>query len=366
MTLLSAGDNLLHTGILRDGIGHARDGEAEDFYFDFIYENVKGQIAAADFSVINQESIILEKRKIGGKVENFISKSTGGSFVTPSEMMDTLLRIGFDGVDMANNHMLDMGAAGLQWSVQYLDSRGDLLRIGGYLDEAHRKNIPVAEVNGIKVAYLGYTYGTNVPEEIAKKEEGFRFLVPYIDDQQMVTELAAANAAAEFTVVYIHWGVEEQFSPTDEQKRVARLLAENGAGAIIGHHSHTLQPIEYIDDGKGGKVLCAYSLGTLISNMAADRNMLAGFLSFRLDKYDDGSVKLEAPVFTPTVFYYDMGYRSSKIYYLKDVTDALCASHGIGNYPKGSSQKNTMTVERLYKYLQDTIDEGFLPKEYRK
>lgn len=364
MTLLSAGDNLLHRGVLRDGQDQA-EGSGADFYFDFIFEGVKEQISGADFAVINQESIILEKRKLSNKVENFFNKTTSGSFVTPSDMMDTLKRVGFDGIDMANNHMLDMGAAGLQWSIQYLDGRRDLLRIGAYLDEADRKNIPVAETNGIRVAYLGYTYDTNVPTSVAQKEEGFRFLVPYIDDEQMISELAAANAIADFTVVYIHWGQEESFTPSAEQKRVAKLLAENGAGAIIGHHTHTIQPIEYIDNGRGGKVLCAYSLGTLVSNMAHERNMLAGFLTFRLDKYDDGTVKLEAPQFTPTVFYYDMSYKQSRIYYLHEMTDALCASHGIGNYPKNQSVKNTMSLQRLYKYLEDTIDPVYLPEEYR-
>ncbi|MBQ8911945.1 MAG: CapA family protein [Clostridia bacterium] len=365
MTLLSAGDNLLHRGVLRDGQGQAAGSDA-DFYFDFIFDGVKAEISAADFAVINQESIILEKRKLSNKVENFFNKTTSGSFVTPSDMMDTLKRVGFDGIDMGNNHMLDMGAAGLQWSIQYLDGREDLLRIGAYLDEEDRENIPVAETNGIKVAYLGYTYGTNVPKEVAEKEQGFRFLVPYIDDEQMISDLAAAKQVADFTVVYIHWGEENTFKPSGEQRRVAKLLAENGAGAIIGHHSHTIQPIEWVDDGRGGRVLCAYSLGTLVSNMAVDYNMLAGFLTFRLDKYDDGTVKLEDPIFTPTVFYYDMSYKQSRIYYLCEMTDALCSSHGIGNYPKDQSVKNTMTLDRLYKYLEDTIDPIYLPKEYRK
>ena len=364
MTLLSAGDNLLHAGLLTDGQEHARAGQSEDFYFDFIYEHIAEQVAAADFSVINQESIILNKKYLGNKVDKFFSNTRAFAFVTPSDMLSTLTRIGFDGIDMANNHALDMGAAGFQWSMDYLLKNTELLRIGGYYDEADRANIPVKETNGIKVAYLGYTYDTNVPAETAAKETGFRFLVPYIDDAQMITDLQRANAAADFTVVYIHWGEENKFEPSAEQRRVAKLLAENGAGVIIGHHSHCLQPIEYIDDGKGGKVLCAYSLATLISNMANDHNMLAGLLSFRLDKYDDGSVKLEDPLFTPTVFYYNMRYRESKIYYLKDMTEALCASHGIGNYPKSSTKKNTMTLEKLYVYLYDTIDEQFLPEEY--
>ena len=47
------------------------------------------------------------------------------------------------------------------------------------------------------------------------------------------------------------------------------------------------------------------------------------------------------------------------------MTASLCASHGIGNYPKEQSVKNTMTLDRLYKYLKDTIDPVYLPEKYR-
>ncbi|MBQ7982645.1 MAG: CapA family protein, partial [Clostridia bacterium] len=42
----------------------------------------------------------------------------------------------------------------------------------------------------------------------------------------------------------------------------------NGADLILGHHSHTLQPIEYVTASDGRQVLCTYSLGNLLSGMA--------------------------------------------------------------------------------------------------
>lgn len=360
--MLTAGDNLLHSGLLRDGQEQKKDGA--DFFFDSFYENVKAQVSAADYAIINQESLVLPKRYLSNNVNKYFRSD--GSFVSPPEILDTLTRLGFDAIDMANNHALDMGSAGLQWAQDYLNTRDDLLYFGAFYDQTDRDKIRIIEVNGIRVALLAYTYGTNVSKESADKIPGFRYIVPYIDDEVMKKELTAAKEAADFTAVFVHWGTEYSFEPNAEQRRVAKLLAENGAGIIIGHHSHTIQPIEYIPDGNGGEVLCAYSLGTLVSNMAEDRNMLAGFFSFEITKWDNGSVTVENPLFTPTVFYYNMMYRESQLLYLKDMTAALAASHGIGNYPKNSSVKNTMTVSRLYEYLNNTINDAFLPPEYRK
>ena len=92
---------------------------------------------------------------------------------------------------------------------------------GGFYDEEDRAQIRVIEVNGIRVALLAYTYGTNVSTEIAEKEEGFRFLVPYIDDEKMVEELQQAKEVADFTVVFVHWGTEYSFEPDELQRHTA-------------------------------------------------------------------------------------------------------------------------------------------------
>ena len=367
-SMLTAGDNLYHGSLLRDARTRRREGTDEDFYFDSIYAAVADQIRAADYAVINQEAIILPKRiwrMLGKTTVEEMYYRTDGSFVVPDEVYDTLTRIGFDAIDMANNHVLDMGAGGLQWSLDYLNSREGLLHFGAYYDEADRANIRTAEINGITVAFLAYTYGTNVTTEVAAQETGFRFLVPYIDDEKMIEELRKANEIADFTVVFMHWGEEYSFEPTAEQRHAAKLLAENGAGIIIGHHTHTVQPIEYLDDGKGGTVLCAYSLGNLVSNMDVDRNMLGGFFTFTVSLYDDGSVAVTDPLFTPTAYYYSLNYTDNTLMYLCDLTPELAATHGIGNY-SSHGQKNTMTVERMYEYLHNSIADEFLPDEYKK
>jgi hypothetical protein len=100
--------------------------------------------------------------------------------------------------------------------------------------------------------------------------------------------------------------------------------------------------------------------------MSAEKNMLAGFFEFNVNKWSDGSATVSDVRLTPTVFYYDTEYKNSKIYYLSEMTNELCSSHGIKNYPKESENKNKMTRATMIAYLQKTIDNEFLAAEYRK
>jgi hypothetical protein len=66
-----------------------------------------------------------------------------------------------------------------------------------------------------------------------------------------------------FIVVTLHWGIEYQVMPTITQQNQAKKLIAAGADAIIGHHPHVVQRVEWID----GKPVF-YSVGNLIFDNA--------------------------------------------------------------------------------------------------
>jgi poly-gamma-glutamate synthesis protein (capsule biosynthesis protein) len=248
VSVLAAGDNLFHNGILLEAKEKAQAlGNGTDFSFDFIYTNVRSRIQAADISVINQESLILPKRYLSNNISRYIRSD--GSFVAPEELTQTLVDIGFDVMDKANNHMLDMGSGGMKWGVDYMNTVTGIKAVGAYYDEAGSEQVCVIEKNGVKIAFLAYTYGTNVPQWKASWEAPeFPYYIPLPEDEKMIADLKRADDAADFTAVLIHWGTEQQERPSDDQRRIAKVLAENGAGIIIGHHPHCLQSIEYVSD----------------------------------------------------------------------------------------------------------------------
>ncbi|MHA1629349.1 MAG: CapA family protein [Candidatus Heimdallarchaeota archaeon] len=72
--------------------------------------------------------------------------------------------------------------------------------------------------------------------------------------------------SAAFNFLYPHWGYELYLYPHPSQIKVAQKLLEQW-DAIIGHHSHTPQPVTAVDTSKGKK-LVAYSLGNFSYGVA--------------------------------------------------------------------------------------------------
>ncbi len=180
------------------------------------------------------------------------------AFSSPDELADALHWAGFDILVNANNHALDRGQKGLLRTIDQLDQR-ELLQTGTFPDPARKEShYPmVVEKNGIRIALLNYTYGTNGLKESPP------VLVNRIDQVQIQLDLEkAATAEPDFILVTMHWGSEYQLNENSQQRDLARFMFRHGADAIIGSHPHVVQPIR----GEGAGDLVVYSMGNLISN----------------------------------------------------------------------------------------------------
>jgi len=117
-------------------------------------------------------------------------------------------------------------------------------------------------VNGIRLAMLNYTYGTNglpTPDGI---------IINRIDTSAIAYDLQQIDRTkTDGVIVYFHWGEEYARQPNATQKMIADLCHRYGAEIVIGSHPHVVQPISYFeqDDGKV-RNLTVYSLGNLVSN----------------------------------------------------------------------------------------------------
>ena len=350
-SLLAAGDNLLHSGIYND----AKDRTGGTGYdFLSIYQAIANKVGGADFALINQETVFTGSTPSSYPVLN-----------CPQEAVKALADLGFDVISLANNHCLDKGTDGLRSSMAYLDTLKDVIRLGAYYKANNDAlKIRVIEKDGIKVALLAYTTFTNkFPDDFNSSG----LYVPWVAEDAILGDLARAKQQADAVLVFMHWGDENTFAVTSEQKNLAQFLADNGADVIIGAHPHVIQGVEVLQSADGRSVPCAYSLGTLVSNMQNEENMLSCLLTLDFVKDPDtGKIRVENLQMDPYVFYYDMSYKNSALYRLTDLTEELAASHGIGNYPKESSVKNTLSIQRLYGYLHQYINAQYLPDDIKK
>ena len=108
--------------------------------------------------------------------------------------------------------------------------------------------------NGVTIGLLNYvTQDTNpnLPENAG-------ICLNMFDEHKAEQDILSLKPKVDHVVVLLHWGgrVEGGMFPDFDQPGIARQLIDCGADLIIGHHSHTFQPVEVY---KGKHIF--YSLG---------------------------------------------------------------------------------------------------------
>ena len=155
---------------------------------------------------------------------------------------------------------MDKGTSGVISTLDALDEIG-IDHTGTYRSEEEQNTILVKEVNGIRIAFLAFTYGTNgipVPE-------GKEYLVNLIDEDLILEQINLAKEQhVDVICASMHWGVEYVQKQNSEQERLANLLFENGVDIIIGNHPHVVEPMEKrtitLADGTEKEVFVVYAL----------------------------------------------------------------------------------------------------------
>lgn len=343
VSFVAVGDNIIYDCGFTDAKNRANE-EYPEYNFTPIYENILPEIQAADLAYINQETLM------AGEEYGY---SDYPCFNSPQHLGDQLCEMGFDIVSIANNHMLDMTTEGLVDTIAYWRTK-DITMIGGYENEEVYNKPVIVEKNGISIALLSYTYDTNG----FKPSSNYDVVVPYLEVNRLIEDIRRVRDTADTLIVSVHWGNENQFEPTSEQKTLAQMMCDEGVDVIIGTHPHVIQPVEWIQAASGNhKTLCIYSLGDLVAVMMKSSNMLGGMCSFDIVKTGD-EVSVEGVLFTPVVHHFGPSYYNGKMYYLKDFTPELAST--FGKVYGISADKESLTA-----ILKDVIDEEFLPEEFK-
>jgi len=263
------GDNLIHEPIYRYGL-------RQDDSFGFLFENFRDVITQSDVAVINQETPLTDNPALYGGYP---------SFGTPVQVGQALVDAGFDVVTCATNHALDRGAAGVDLTSAFLEGH-DIICLGIQAREEREDNpYTVIKRNGIRIAMLNYTYGTNgIP-----MPEGSPYMVHLLKEEDKVREdIERAGAEADFVIVFAHWGTEYAKQADEYQQRWARIFLESGVDVVVGTHPHVLQPYEVLRDEQGHEMLVYYSIGNFISAQTEETCVKGGMAEFTVSLTDRG------------------------------------------------------------------------------
>lgn len=265
-TLAVCGDAMSHMPQTRD----AYNSQTGQYDYKPMIRFAKPWIEQADYAVVN-----LETTFAGGP-----DYSGFPAFNTPDALGEALKDAGFDLMSTANNHCMDRGYDGMVRTLDVLDGLG-LAHTGTYRsaeERARSHGVHLADVGGIEVAFLAYTYGTNGipvsrddPDTVGLLHTDYMQDAQEIDTERLAADLAAAQAMSpDLIAVMVHWGEEYQTTQNAHQEKIANFLFDHGTDIILGGHPHVLQPMEtrtlIKPDGSERTGFVCWSLGNFISS----------------------------------------------------------------------------------------------------
>jgi len=341
ITLVMVGDILLHTPVAESGRGE------EGYDFSAVFANMKEEIEAADLALVNQE-VILGGQELG--------VSGYPTFNAPYELGDALADSGFDVVLHATNHTLDKGKKGVLNCLSFWQEKHPEVAVLGIHDkEADQEEIYVYEQDGIRIAILNYTYGTNgipLPADMP-------YAVDLLERGRVVADLQRAQELADFVIVCPHWGTEYVLEATKEQEDWAALFAANGADLVLGTHPHVIEPMEWMhvreeERGDAGGTLVYYSLGNFVNWTSSTgegiaNRMVGGMARVVIGLDDAGEAVIKDYGVEPLVCHLEQGFGGVTVYPLSDYTEELAARNEI------VKQDSNFSLEYCKKLVQDVF-----------
>lgn len=286
-TIVSFGDTLCHKPLFNA----AYDKETGIYDFSSMFKYVEHYFEDATVVIGNCES------PMAGAERGYSGYPT---FNAPEHLAIDLKELGVDIMTTTNNHSLDKGFNGLSSTLNFLDD-AEIAHVGTARTEEEQNTILIRDLNGIRTAFIAYTYGTNgIP--VPKDKE---FCVNLIDEDSILEQInQAKNDGAELIIASMHWGIEYQTTENAEQDRLAEFLIANDVKIILGCHPHVLQPMKMLtvetDDGEKKEGLVIFSQGNFFSNQT--RKNTRNTAIFNIEVKKDGKtdeVTIESATYTP-------------------------------------------------------------------
>lgn len=299
------GDIMCHSPNYKD----AYNSTTKTYDFSTFFPQIKSYISDADIAIGNLETTFAGNNK---------AYSGYPTFNSPPELAKNISDIGIDVLTTANNHSLDTGYNGLSNTIDELDNLG-ISHTGTFKSEESKNEILIKDVNGIKIAFLAYTYGTNgiaIPK-------GKEYCINLIDKELIKSQLDSAKALnPDIICVSMHWGIEYKIQQNSEQEDLADFLFQNGADIILGSHPHVLEPMEKrtikLADGTTKDGFVIYSLGNFMSAQKDKYTKDSIILNLQITKHSDGNMSIDSYNYTP-IYMQDNGANAQNRFEIIDL-----------------------------------------------
>ncbi len=264
--LVMIGDVLVHKPVYTSGI--KEDGT---YNYDHFFTNIQEDLDEAEIKIVNQETIL------GG---NELGFSSYPCFNSPQEIGVAEANAGFNYILQATNHAMDKNFKAINNTINFWNNYPNITMLGLNSSEEDQEVIHTYTQNGLTIALLNYTYGTNgIPLPSDKP-----YLVNLLDEEKVTKDILKAKEIADFVVVLPHWGTEYRYTPDSLQEKYTKLFSDLGVDLVIGTHPHVLENIETVTNDEGHEMLVYYSLGNYVSGQTEKDRVVGGMAKVSIEK----------------------------------------------------------------------------------
>jgi len=230
------------------------EGNAGGLFHDLLEE-----FTTADLAVVNLEFPLIEE-------PSPITK-TGPVLAAPSDCVKGLVNSHIKCVGLANNHILDHGAKGVENTLRVCSEAG-LLTFGAGHNREEAGRIRVVKVGDLRIGLLAIA-----EQEWCVATEHSPGANP-LDTIHFVRTIQRSRGTYDFLIVLLHSGIEYYPFPTPGQMDMSRFIIEQGARMVICQHSHCAGCYETYQNGH-----IIYGQGNLIfDSPGRDQSWHEGFL----------------------------------------------------------------------------------------
>ncbi|OGC42287.1 hypothetical protein A2Y85_03030 [candidate division WOR-3 bacterium RBG_13_43_14] len=213
-----------------------------------IFQEVSAYLNDADLTLGNHEGTLSE----GGICTKKIEKGKCYAFRTPPAYVSYLVDAGFDGMNLANNHMNDFGAGGIESTIKALTDAG-LKYCGAY------SRIARIDIRGTTVAVMSFATSPNA-DMIFEIEKAQEFVADVARENDIV--IVSFHGGGE-GVKYLHTADTFEYYmgwPRGNVVKFAHAVIDSGADCVWGHGPHVPRALEIYKDR-----MIAYSLGNFFT-----------------------------------------------------------------------------------------------------
>ena len=306
---------------------------------------------------------------IGTLETNFIEgKYSGvGKYNSPIEFLKAVKDSGIGLVSLAHNHVLDYGTQGLATTINKIKKQNiDITGIKenlektneqdeNTLEEEKQENSDftgnIKEINGIKVAFLGYTYGLSNENEVTDEEKKSANIY---SEELAQKDIEYAKQSSNYIIAIMHWGDVNSSEISEYQRNITSFLVENGVDMILGAHPSVVEPMEMIQTEEGKNVFVAYSLGNYMSTLKYDDANVELILNIQISKSSDSDKAVLQKVDYTPIYVLDNGTKAENRFELTDMKK-LAQDYANGDTSRISRKTYDSIISKLEK-LQSTVN----------